>query len=315
VTSKPGLVCIGEGLYELGLDERGSLDEAAAGPREGFGGDAANTAVMAAALGAPSRLIGRVGDDALGRRLVAFWRQSGVDVSTVVVDAGAPTGIYVNAVDAGGAHSFDYHRSGSAGSRLSSADLTAGSLAGCALAHYTGVSLSISATAVEACLELARRARAAGARVSFAANVRTRLSPRLDLLRVAASTADIVFCSEEDARLLYGSVDAAVDQLTGRVDELVLTRGSANASVYANGIEAGAVPPVVAAVDAAGAGDALAGAYLSARLRGDSVERALQVGVTAAALSCRSHGCGLSYPSAAGVAEALHAAHPTLKGA
>ena len=59
--------------------------------------------------------------------------------------------------------------------------------------------------------------------------------------------------------------------------------------------------PSVEAVDAAGAGDALAGAYLAARLRGLDPAEALRRGVAAAALSCRGFGCALSYPPAAEV--------------
>ena len=68
----PALGVVGEGLVELGLEA-----EPARGVVLGFGGDAPNAAVMAARLGCEARLAGRVGDDALGRRLLAFWREAG----------------------------------------------------------------------------------------------------------------------------------------------------------------------------------------------------------------------------------------------
>jgi 2-dehydro-3-deoxygluconokinase len=49
-------------------------------------------------------------------------------------------------------------------------------------------------------------------------------------------------------------------------------------------------------VDSAGAGDALAGAYLASRLAGAPPEVALDVGAVAAGLSCRARGCARSYP-------------------
>ena len=104
---------IGEGLFELGLDQHDLY-----GPvRRGYGGDAANTAVMAARLGHEARLCSRVGSDALGGLLLTFWRESGVDTRWVIADRGAPTGVYVNERASEGGR-FHYHRRGSAGSRL-----------------------------------------------------------------------------------------------------------------------------------------------------------------------------------------------------
>nr|WP_090029784.1 D-glycero-beta-D-manno-heptose 1-phosphate adenylyltransferase [Cellulomonas marina] len=51
-------------------------------------GQAANTAANLAALGAHVRLVGLVGDDPDGHRLLDLLREAGVDVSMVVVDGG-----------------------------------------------------------------------------------------------------------------------------------------------------------------------------------------------------------------------------------
>ena len=139
------IVAIGEGLYELGLDDAGGQ------PREGFGGDSANTAVMAALMDVPARIVGRVGGDAVGRRLLAFWRTRGVDIEDVVVDPLRPTGIYVNRRGEDGVHRFDYHRSGSAGCAIEPADVALVPTEGVAFTHYTGIGLSVSATSAQAC--------------------------------------------------------------------------------------------------------------------------------------------------------------------
>ena len=68
-TSEPErstLLMLGEGLYELGLDDAGGE------LREGFGGDAANAAVMAARMGAPCHVqtsCARPGTKDLGPRI------------------------------------------------------------------------------------------------------------------------------------------------------------------------------------------------------------------------------------------------------
>jgi 2-dehydro-3-deoxygluconokinase len=64
-------------------------------------------------------------------------------------------------------------------------------------------------------------------------------------------------------------------------------------------------PPAVDAVDAAGAGDALAGTYLAWRAAGYVPGDALRAGVAASALSVTQRGCSLSYPSRVQVETAL----------
>src|SRR5690242_12876665 len=91
---------LGEGLLEVGL-EPGLADDSLG---RGFGGDAANVAVMAARLGARARLLTRVGDDAAGRMLLEFWAAAGVELDLVGIDPAAPTGLYVNERDESGAH-------------------------------------------------------------------------------------------------------------------------------------------------------------------------------------------------------------------
>lgn len=286
------LLCVGEGLFELGIDG-GTL-------RQGIGGDAANAAVMAARLGASTRLLGRVGDDELGRRLLAFWRSAGVQTTDVRVDARRPTGIYVNRKTRSG-HQFDYHRSGSAGSALDEAQVAQTDFGGVGCVHYTGVALSVSQGSAAACSAARDRA----GTVSFAANVRPRLAPDMALLRAHALAADIVFCSDEDAALLFGDVGTALATVAGRPVELIVTLGEEGAICVTDTAEIRERAPHVDVVDAAGAGDALAGAYLAARLRNESPARALEGAVVAAALSCTATGCALSYPTAAAVRAAL----------
>jgi 2-dehydro-3-deoxygluconokinase len=292
---------VGEGLYELGVDEG-----AVHGPvRHGFGGDAANTAVMAARLGAPARVCGRVGGDALGRLLLAFWERCRVDTRWVTVDE-APTGIYVNERLLGGGSRFHYHRRGSAGSRLSPADVTEGFLDGLAALHYTGVTLAISSSAGEAARTAARRARERNVLVSFAVNHRPALGGDPREAAAAARSADVVFVSLEEAATVLGasSPEEVSRALGAGPAEVVVTLGEGGAVAFAGSARADVAAPAIDVVDASGAGDALAAVYLMSRLAGAAPERALERAVATASLSCRAYGAALSYPDAAAV-EAL----------
>jgi ribokinase len=63
------------------------------------GGKGANQAVAAARLGADVRMVGCVGDDDFGRRLLAALRTEGIDADAVRIVPGVPTGLAMIAVD------------------------------------------------------------------------------------------------------------------------------------------------------------------------------------------------------------------------
>lgn len=287
---------VGEGLVELGLEP-----EPDSTVTLGFGGDVANTAVMAALLGTPARIAGRVGDDALGRRLLGFWQESGVDVSHVITDPDAPTGIYVNERGSEGLHRFDYHRRQSAGSQLAPADIRDRFFDGLGALHLSGITLAVSSSSRDAAVGAVECARAGGAVVSIAVNHRPALGGAVADLRRIALTADVVFVSAEEASAVFGIEPGRVATALTRASEVVVTDGEHGATAYAGG-RAWPLPALeVDVVDAAGAGDALAGAYLAARLAGTEPRDALHRGLVAASLSCRARGCALSLPSAAAV--------------
>jgi 2-dehydro-3-deoxygluconokinase len=294
------LATVGEGLVELALG---------AAPGEvvlGFGGDASNVGVMAARLGAPVRLAGRVGDDGLGRRLRAFWAANGIDANGVRSDAGAATGLYVNEPAADGAHRFIYWRGGSAGSRLTPADLHPQLFDGLSLLVVTGVTLAVSESSALTARHAAQLARTAGAEVACVLNHRPALGGDAGELAAFAHTSDLVIGSCEDALVVFGSADP--EQLRTRLAgprELVLSDGGGPAVAFDGAAGWRQPVPAVTVRNAGGAGDALAGAYLAARLRGEDVPRSLAWGVAAASLSVARDGCAASYPSADEVIELL----------
>jgi 2-dehydro-3-deoxygluconokinase len=295
---------VGEGLLEVGLDP--SLADDCLG--RGFGGDAANVAVMAARLGARARLLTRVGDDAAGRMLMGFWTAVGIDLSAVGVDPVAPTGLYVNERDELGAHRFSYHRTGSAASLLGRRHAARRFLRGLDVLHVTGISLSISPSAAEAAETAAERARAAGVAISFAVNYREQLNPDRARLTAFARAADILFLSVEDARglLEVERIEDVARVLAPAPPEIVMTHGPGPATLLVGRELHTLAPPVVTVVDTAGAGDALSGAYLATRFGGADSRTALRRGVVAAALSCEGAGCARSYPDRLAVDNALH---------
>lgn len=298
VAAGPALAFAGEGLIELTLDgERARLD---------YGGDAANAATMCARLGAPVRLLGRVGDDPLGRRLLRFWQARGVDTSGVAADPDAPTGIYVNELpelpDQPG-RTFTYWRRGSAGSRWSPVDVRDPEL----LKHVaalvvTGVTVSVSASCGAAAWQLIDRARASSVPVACILNYRAPLAPDREALARLAMTADVVIASVEDLEQVFPghTPTTLLTQARGRGQELVVTNGADGASVILDGAIVRQRVVSVSVRDTVGAGDALAGAYLWARFHSRrSPAEAIAWGAAASMLSVQQDGCASSYPDAA----------------
>jgi len=101
------LACLGDLVEDVVVRLDGAIDVATDTPAHitrRRGGSAANTAAVAAALGASARFLGRVGDDAIGTALVADLAADGVDVDHV--RRGGSTGTIVALVDASGERSM-----------------------------------------------------------------------------------------------------------------------------------------------------------------------------------------------------------------
>lgn len=299
---------IGEGLVELSPADSGSLEVH-------FGGDAANVAVMAARMGARTRIGGRVGADMFGDRLLAFWERQGLDTAAVIRHPDAATGLYLNETQPDGGHRFTYWRTGSAGSRLRPGDLAQAFFHELGILVVTGVTLAVSPSSAAAARDAVERARATGALIACVLNHRPALGGDPAELAKLARASDIVIASADDANAVLGAADVRefYALLAPGVAEVVVTAGERPA-VAARGDALVKQPvPQVQVRNAAGAGDALAGAYLAARLRELPLETCLAWGVAAASLSVREEGCASAYPSAdetLSLATRLRAAEP-----
>lgn len=255
------------------------------------GGAEGNTAIGLARLGVPVTWLGRVGDDALGRRVVGDLRSEGVEVRALL-DAGAPTGLMLKSTPRAGATTVDYYRRGSAGSRLEPADLEDLPLETGDILHVTGVTLALSDSARETVIAAVDRARATGALVSFAVNHRSRLWGRVEAVEAYAriiALADIVFASDDEARMLHPHT--APEELAralaaaGPADAVVTLGGDGAVAVIDGELHRVAAVPITP-VDTVGAGDAFAAGYLSERFAGSDPAGRLRTAALAGAYAC-----------------------------
>lgn len=293
------VLSIGEAMIEFNQAADGPRD--APVYRQGFGGDTSNMVVAAARSGASSAYVSRVGDDAFGRLLLALWRAEGVDATAVGIDPDAHTGVYfVSHGDTG--HVFGYLRAGSAASRLAPRDVPDALLRRARIVHASGISQAISASACDAVLHAFARAREAGARTAFDANLRLKLWPLARARAVIVATiglADYFFPSVDELHLLSGldDPDEMIDWCHRSGARHVLLKLGADGVLASDGVRRERLAAHrVATVDATGAGDCFCGACLARIAAGDSLFCAARYANAAAALSTTGYGAVAPLP-------------------
>jgi len=260
------ILCFGEALIDFhaeGRDPHGY-------PRAFVpfaGGAPANVAVAVAKLGGNARFAGMLGTDLFGDLLLDSLQHAGVDTCDVARTGEANTALAFVALDAHGERSFSFYRPPSADLLFRPQHFRADTFAGTAVFHVCSNSMT-EPDAAETTREGMRRARAAGALVSFDLNLRPALWPRDADERAqvwpALALADVVKLSaEEFAWLAVDSEAAVLERLwQGNARLLVVTDGP-NPLRWFHPDAEGELPAYrVPAVDSTAAGDAFVGGLL-----------------------------------------------------
>ncbi|MGK5741367.1 ribokinase [Micromonospora sp. URMC 103] len=261
------------------------------------GGKGANQAVAAAsaaaapdeATGPVVRMVGRIGDDAHGRRMRADLVEAGVDDSAVTIDATEPSGTALVFVDRAGENLIAV--APGANARLDETDVAR---VGTVLRPRDVVlcQLEVPLPAVRALLTVAA---AAGARTVCNAAPATPLDPGL------LAALDVLVVNESEAQVVRGAVIRTPEEAVRAAAEIgcsvVVTLGAAGA-VYAEptGGSGHCPAPDVEVVDTVGAGDAFVGALAVALARGAALAEAVQAGVTAGAAAVTRSGARPTRP-------------------
>ena len=236
-----------------------------------LGGNAANTSGAVAKLGVRARILGAIGRDAFGEACLARLKEMGVDTSRLE-RVGEATASSVALVKENGARTF-LHRPGASRTVFAEGGPEFASPAAEGFTHYHLANLfSLPHLRGRAAAVLAQ-ARAAGLTTSLDTAWDAR-SEWMRLLEPCLPHLDLLFVNEDEARMLTGSVDPAVNAKVflggaGSVQVFVMKLGGAGCAVFTRGGERWDVPAfAVTAVDTTGAGDCFAGAFLAASARG-----------------------------------------------
>jgi 2-dehydro-3-deoxygluconokinase len=317
------LVTLGECLVSLVAGELGSLAEATTFSRHVAGAEA-NVAVGLARLGHSAAFIGHVGQDGFGTAILRALRGAGVGVDWLTVDAGGSTGHLFRERRILGPAEVVYARTGSAGSRLGPEDVDAAAAAGvfngARWLHLTGITPALSPSCRSAVSRAIEHARERGLTISLDLNLRRKLwtdQEAKPVLADLAARSDVVLGSEDEAAIVTGQADdgsptSLLDALLALGPTLaVLKLGANGAMARARGGDVVTRASLaVIPVDPVGAGDAFCAGFISARLDGADVARALDVGNACGAAAVAAIGDQAGLPDAIEL-ERLLAASPT----
>lgn len=281
------VLCVGEAMAMVTPASRTSLvdsDTFTISP----GGAEANVASHLAAMGFDSKWVSRLGDDALGDRIADTLSARGVDIGYVVRDPNAPTGVYFKDPVPGARKSIYYYRARSAASMMSLADIHTWPLASASWVHTSGITAALSESCASMVKSLIDQSTRFGYRVSFDVNYRaglwTSLQSAAERCIELGRGSQVLFVGLDEAHELWGvSTAEQVADLFPTVPSVVVKDGGNEAveilQTSDGNREVIRMPALRAdVVEAIGAGDAFASAFLAGYLRADHPERRLAAG-------------------------------------
>lgn len=251
------------------------------------GGAESNVASHLAALGFDTIWLSRLGNGALGDRILSTLRDRGVDVQHVSRHR-SRTGVYFKDPVPGVGPSVYYYRSSSAASRMSVKDLEKWPIEDATWVHLSGITLGLSASCSKLVERIVDDAPGGSYGVSFDVNYRpglwgTRKIAAASLLEVGRRCEVLLVGLDEAHHLWNISTAEEVADLFHSVPTVVVKDAAVDAVEIRqtpDGTRTTCRVPAlnVEVVEAVGAGDAFAAGFLAGYLRGDSPEARLAAG-------------------------------------
>lgn len=306
------IITLGELLIDL---TQGGEDENGNGRFTAFpGGAPANVAVAASKLGAGTGFVGKVGNDAFGRKLTETLSKEGVSTDGLMVSDDVPTTLAIVSVDQAGEREFTFYRDPGADTQITADEaLDALSVDMPKILHIGSLSMTTSPSK-EACGEAVRYAKDKGALISYDPNYREALwdteEHATEMMKLLLPLADILKVSDEEMEMLTGTSDYSEGcraLAECGISLVMVTLGADGVFVKYGDFEEHIPGFKVKVADTNGAGDTFLGAMLyriasrEGLLEGISEEELrgfVRYANKAASVTCSRHGAIPAMPSA-----------------
>ena len=265
------------------------------------GGKGANQAVAAARMGAPTAMVGRVGDDMFGLQLIDTLAAGGINVDGIAIAPDTTSGIAVISIDESAQNQIIQVP----GANITCGEAEAGRVL-LALADASTLLLQLEVS-VDLSLQVAKEAYALGKTVILDPGPVRPIPPEF------FPFCSVITPNETEAQALVGFpvVDAttaaqAAEQLLDIGVGVAVVKLGAQGVYYATADGGDFVPPFpVEAVDSVAAGDAFNGALAVSLAEGATLHQSVRMAAAAGALAVTKSGAQDSMPFRAEVEELM----------
>jgi fructokinase len=259
------------------------------------GGAPANLAFHCMQLGADVRMLSRVGNDALGRELIEFYRSLGLSTELIETDTAAPTGTVGVELSAEGQPKYTIHEN-TAWDKIEATD-AALQFAQNADAVCFGSLAARSNTAFQTIQKLVSQTKPSALRV-LDLNLR---DPFVDknVIESLLRLANVVKLNDEELTRIAAMFGVPGNTVTQHADGvinnyglkmLILTCGAQGSRIFADGQEHFCNSHKIAVVDTVGAGDAFTAMVVVGLLSGLPTETINERANDIAAFVCTQSG-------------------------
>ncbi len=274
---------MGECMIEL-LQSDGVIN------KQGFAGDVYNTAVYLKRLfpSISTQLLTAVGQDDISATMIKTFEDEDLDTQYVFKLTEQQPGIYLVQTDDEGERSFLYWRESSAARQIvkSLTDSVIDELSKDDIFFFSGISLAVITPEDRAefwrCIG---KLKAAGVKIAFDLNYRPKLwknkSEAREQFCLAFEASEILLPGIDDFASIFDldTMDSVIDFFSHyQYEELIIKNGEQNVvCLTKENKETIEVRPVENVVDTTSAGDSFNGAYLGARMSGQTIKASVEL--------------------------------------
>jgi len=297
-------VTMGESMIAFEAQDFGPLREVNLF-KKWVGGAEDNFAIGLARLGFKCGWFSRLGDDEFGREVFRTINGEGIDVSRVIFDPDAQTGIFFVERRAHGDFKCYFYRQLSAASRISPADIDPDYIKQAKIVYLTGITPVISESACQATEKVFQVALENGQTIVFDPNLRLRIcdiTTARSILIPMMQKSSYVLPGEEELKLLLDCPELPVAIEKARslgINNLVVKVGAKGAVLACGDAKPTNIPGFTLRnpISSMGAGDCFGAGFVAGLLREQPLEQCVRWGNALGAFCLMASGPYQALPS------------------